>query len=56
LPAFIGASDPEKLAGYLKQVIAVQIGDTTYRLETRVCIGFQADTPQINRTVLITNM
>jgi hypothetical protein len=50
---FIGASHQGKLAGQRKRVIAVQIGDTPYRLETRASIGFQADTPLVNRTVLI---
>jgi hypothetical protein len=52
---FIGASHPEELAGYRKQALTVQIGDTPNRLETRVSIGFQADTPQVNRTVLTSN-
>ncbi len=52
LPVFIGAGDPEKLARYRKQTIAVKIGDTPYRLETHVGIGFQADAPQVNRAVL----
>lgn len=55
LPVFIGASPGGKLARYRKEAIAVQIGDTPRRLETLTSTGFQADTPQVNRTLLTLN-
>ena len=32
-----------------------QVGNTPNRLETRISIGFQADTPLFNRTLLISD-
>jgi len=52
LPEFIGASDPENLAGYRKQVFAVQIGDSLKSPVTRANTRFAHDEPQVNRTVV----
>jgi hypothetical protein len=38
---------------YRKSLFPIQVGDTPLRLKTRISIGFQADTPKVNRTVVI---